>query len=150
MNRTSQQATDLLQDRIGRRMAAHLDAGVNGLSYDISERLRAARVQAVAARKRPILLAQPMVVQGGGSAVLGSEESGWGVWSRLATALPAMALLVGMVLINLVQDDNRATELAEIDVALLTDDLPPAAYADPGFLQFLRRGPAAESASADQ
>jgi hypothetical protein len=28
--------------------------------------------------------------------------------------------------------------LAEVDSALLIDDLPPAAYADPGFLQFLK------------
>jgi hypothetical protein len=35
-------------------------------------------------------------------------------------------------------DDDRANELAEVDSALLIDDLPPAAYADPGFLQFLK------------
>ena len=32
-------------------------------------------------------------------------------------------------------------ELAEVDAALLTDALPPAAYADPGFLQFLKGNP---------
>ena len=41
-------------------------------------------------------------------------------------------------MINVVQDEKRAHELAEVDAALLTDDLPPAAYADPGFLQFLK------------
>jgi len=30
------------------------------------------------------------------------------------------------------------TELAEVDVALLTDVLPPAAFADPGFIEFLK------------
>ena len=39
--------------------------------------------------------------------------------------------------INVIQNDNRAEEVAEVDAALLTDDLPPAAYADPGFMQFL-------------
>ncbi len=29
-------------------------------------------------------------------------------------------------------------EVAEVDAALLTDDLPPSAYADPGFLQYLK------------
>ena len=33
-------------------------------------------------------------------------------------------------------------ELAEIDTALLVDDLPPAAYSDPGFVQFLRQSAA--------
>ena len=29
-------------------------------------------------------------------------------------------------------------EVAEVDAALLTDDLPPAAFSDPGFVQFLK------------
>ncbi|MBC7727039.1 MAG: DUF3619 family protein, partial [Microbacteriaceae bacterium] len=39
-----------------------------------------------------------------------------------------------------VQNDHRASEVAEVDAAILTDDLPPSAYADPGFAQFLRSG----------
>jgi hypothetical protein len=35
-------------------------------------------------------------------------------------------------------DRRGASELAEVDVALLTDELPPAAFADSGFLQFLQ------------
>jgi hypothetical protein len=49
-------------------------------------------------------------------------------------------LAAGLVLIHTVQTDRRASELAEVDVQLLTDDLPPQAYADPGFAQFLRTG----------
>ncbi len=147
MSYTRQQEADELQNRIGRQVAAHLSAGASDLPYDISERLRAARTQALALRKRPVMATRPVVVAAGGSAVLGSDDAGWGLWGRLAAALPVMALVVGMVVINVVQDDNRANELAEIDVALLTDDLPPSAYADPGFLQFLRRGPAAGPAA---
>ena len=36
------------------------------------------------------------------------------------------------------QDERVAQEMAQIDAALLTDDLPLAAYADPGFSQFLK------------
>ena len=54
--------------------------------------------------------------------------------------MPLIALVVGLVAINMVQNDNRAQELAEVDAALLTDDLPPNAYADPGFIQFLKSG----------
>ena len=43
-----------------------------------------------------------------------------------------------MVTIDFVQDDFRAQEIAEVDVQLLTDDLPPDAFTDPGFAQFLR------------
>jgi len=35
------------------------------------------------------------------------------------------------------QNDLRARELADVDQALLLDDLPPDAYTDPGFLKFL-------------
>jgi hypothetical protein len=43
-----------------------------------------------------------------------------------------------MLGISEAQNELRARELAEVDLALLTDDLPPAAFADPGFLQFLQ------------
>jgi len=43
-----------------------------------------------------------------------------------------------LLVINSIQNDNRAQELAEVDVALLTDELPPDAFADPGFVQFLK------------
>jgi hypothetical protein len=44
----------------------------------------------------------------------------------------------GLIVITTLQEDNRTDELAEVDAALLTDDLPPAAYTDPGFAQFLK------------
>jgi hypothetical protein len=47
-------------------------------------------------------------------------------------------LVAGLALIQNIMDDDRANELAEVDSALLIDDLPPSAYADPGFLQFLK------------
>jgi hypothetical protein len=37
-----------------------------------------------------------------------------------------------------VQNDWRADELASVDTALLTDELPPTAFTDPGFLKFVR------------
>jgi len=44
------------------------------------------------------------------------------------------------LVINIIQDDLSARELADIDTAILTDDLPPAAYIDVGFAQFLKLG----------
>jgi len=49
-----------------------------------------------------------------------------------------VVLVAGLVTIHVVQNDRRAREVAEVDAALLTDDLPPSAYADPGFVQFLK------------
>jgi hypothetical protein len=81
-----------------------------------------------------------------GAAVLnfGGDE-GLNLWSRLASLLPLVALIAGLTIIQNIMDDDGANELAEIDSALLIDDLPPDAYADPGFLQFLKNPIANES-----
>src|SRR5262249_51903428 len=69
----------------------------------------------------------------GGAATLGG---GW--WTRIGSVVPLVALVAGLMAISMMQEDIRADELAAIDSALLTDDLPPAAYTDPGFAQFLK------------
>lgn len=122
------------QDQFGLRVAAQLNSAALDLPHDISERLRAARTRAVAAR----LQSNPSVANQNGAAILHFGEEGLNLWSRLASVLPLIALVAGLALIQNVMDDNRANELAEVDSALLIDDLPPAAYADPGFLQFLK------------
>jgi hypothetical protein len=50
-----------------------------------------------------------------------------------------IALLAGLAVIGVVQDQDRAHELAEVDTEILTGDLPPSAYTDPGFAQFLKK-----------
>ena len=81
----------------------------------------------------------PWVVSNGNTLTLGGR---W--WTRIGSVLPLIALVGGLVAISVMQDDNRANELAEVDSALLTDDLPPAAYTDPGFAQFLKTSAASE------
>lgn len=125
------------QDRFGRQVAARLSAGSTELPYEISERLRAARVQALSKRKAQARTAATVVASGGAAALTFGDE-GLNLWSRLASALPLIALVAGLVAINVIQNESRARELAEVDAALLTDDLPPSAYADSGFMQFLK------------
>jgi hypothetical protein len=67
---------------------------------------------------------------------MGSEHLGG--WGRLAAFAPLVALVLGLVFISMILDDNQANELAEIDAAILTDDLPPSAYADVGFTEFVK------------
>ncbi len=135
---TNQAAAQHSLDQFGRKIATRLSAGNAELDHDILERLRVARQQAIARRKvsDPVLAGD--VAVSGGTATLHFNESGPGLWSRLAAALPLLALVAGLLTIYVTQADNRADEVAEIDAALLTDALPPAAYADPGFLQFLK------------
>jgi hypothetical protein len=115
-------------------VAARLSAGAEDLPHEISERLRAARTQAVARRKVVrVLQAAPAMVPNGSTATLGG---GW--WTRIGAIIPLIALVAGLIVITTLQEDSRTNELAEVDAALLTDDLPPAAYTDPGFAQFLK------------
>lgn len=128
------------QDQFARRVAGRLDAGTAALPHDISERLRAARMQALSQRKLAALQpAKAVSVSAGGQATL-SGPDGLSFWQRIASALPLIVLAAGLVTIHVVQNERRAREVADVDAALLTDDLPPAAYADPGFVQFLKSG----------
>jgi hypothetical protein len=136
------------QDQFGLRIAAQLNSASIELPHDISERLRAARTRAVAARLKPQTRLQTstgMVHQNGAALLNFGGDEGLNIWSRLASFLPLIALVAGLALIQNIMDDDRANELAEVDSALLVDDLPPAAYADPGFLQFLKNPIAIES-----
>lgn len=128
---------DMLQDKIGRSIAARLHDGADNLPNDISERLKAARMQALAKRKVLKLEFVTGVAGHGGSLALHMGGNDRSVWNRIASFLPLLALVVGMMIISVVQDQWRAQELADIDTELLTDDLPPSAYTDPGFIHFL-------------
>ena len=141
MTNSLQNRADILQDRFALKAASYLSAGAADLPYDITERLRAARAQAVAKRKIAVLqTAGGVANMGGGSAALswGNSGDGLGWWGRIGSVMPLIALVVGLLAINSIQNDNRAQEVAEVDAALLTDDLPPAAFSDPGFVQFLK------------
>jgi hypothetical protein len=131
----------LAQDRFGMAVTARLSDASDALPNDLSERLRVARAQAVAKRKAVAApRAASVVVANGSSATLshGSGDDDFSLWDRVVSALPLIALLVGLVSIHFIQNERRANELAEIDAALLIDDLPPSAYTDPGFVQFLK------------
>ncbi len=126
------------QDRFGRQVAACLDASADQLPHDISERLRVARLQALGKLREVQLRANAPVAVNGGVAILGGGDDGRGLWPRLVALIPLMALIAGLIAIYIQGTDQLAQDLAEIDSAILTDDLPPDAYADPGFAQFLK------------
>lgn len=53
--------------------------------------------------------------------------------------LAFVALAVGAIGVQVWQNDEDAAELAEIDSALLSDEVPPSAYTDQGFMEWLNR-----------
>ena len=132
-------------DQFGKALARRLDRDGPDLAYDISERLRAARMQALAVRKPELVsLAASSLSVSDGQAMLSRGGQDNPFWSRLASFIPLIALIVGLMTIQSIQSESSVSEIAEVDSALLLDELPPGAYTDPGFLQFLKSNQAAQ------
>jgi hypothetical protein len=129
---------DVLQTRFALRVTAGLTERSQDLGADLTERLRFAREKALE-RARAVRSAESVPKVGvtrSGAAILGQGGAGW--WVRVASILPVFALIAGLVLIQRWQDDAQVSVAAEVDAALLSDDLPPNAYSDAGFAEFLK------------
>lgn len=124
------------QDAFGARVAARLDRAAQDLPHGVSERLRASRMAALSHRR--VHETVPVAVAAG-SAGRWQVDPAQSLWARISAFLPLIALLAGLAAIGVVQDQDRAHELAEVDAEILTGDLPPSAYTDPGFAQFLKK-----------
>ena len=132
---------ETLQARFALRVASHLNEASRELPHDVTERLKAAREHALErarlARRSEVATQVQTTGSGGAAALLGGgPRSDW--WLKLASVLPLVALVVGFVLIEHVHTKTQISAAAEIDAALLADDVPPAAYSDPGFVEFLK------------
>jgi hypothetical protein len=127
-------------DAFSRALVARISQSTAELPHEVTERLRAARMQAIAKRKVVAVAYASAISVQNGVATLGSDGDGGGFWRKFASIVPLVALLAGLVSIGLIQDEMRADELAKVDAELLLDELPPAAYVDPGFVEFLRKG----------
>jgi hypothetical protein len=130
---------EALQARFALRVAARLDDASRELPHDVAERLKAAREQALSRAREVRRTESAGAVQpvGGGTlAVSRGPRSEW--WYKLAALAPIAALVGGFLLIDRLHTASQINAAAEIDAALLADDVPPAAYSDPGFVEFLK------------
>lgn len=135
---------EAFEARLALRMTARLTERAAELPQDVSERLRFAREQALqraqAARAASATKSAPVAVDNGGStlAVGNPQEGRTGWWVQVAAWMPLLVLVGGLVLIQRLHTQNQIAAAAEIDASILADDLPPAAYSDPGFVEFLK------------
>jgi len=132
---------DGLEARFGVRVASMLGERANSTAPDITERLRFAREQALtrakAVRRQEQLATAPAaVIVGRGRSATLAEHLGWGF--KFASAVPLALLVFGLVAIDRAHDRAQIAAVAEVDAALLSDALPPAAYTDPGFAEYLK------------
>jgi len=148
---------DALEARFALRLTARLEGGAQSLPHDISERLRVARMQALAQACHQAVAAKlPQTEAASGMSIIdidartgtatlgrmgGPGESVW--WSRLGWLVPTLVLALGLNSMGEWESREQIARAAQMDTELLGDDLPPAAYLDEGFGEFLRRPPEA-------
>ena len=142
-----------------------LDESAERLPYRVSHRLQAARQAALAGmpRARALALEEPAEAIAGApvavlpgasgraaSAAALAASAGFGMsapapngarslWLRAGVALlPLILVALGLLGISIWHEMDVADETAEVDLAVLTDDVPISAYADRGFGVFLK------------
>ncbi len=135
-------ARDAMERRFACRVAACLSEGAQTVKPDIGERLRFARDKALQSADQARQARQSSIgvgTTGSGAAIAGFSQSRWWLW--LGSLLPLLALLGGLLLIQDRQARMQVSIAAEVDEALLGDDLPITAYRDAGFSEFLKAPP---------
>ena len=126
------------ESRFARTIAARLDERAETSPRKSASACASRRDKAVEAGR--LARSGPEVQgAGSGSAILGFSRSVW--WQRIASVLPLAALVGGLVLIEDWQTRSQISVAAEVDAALLGDDLPINAYSDPGFVEYLKALP---------
>ena len=116
--------------RFARKVRHILDQSAHGLDRSVTDRLYESRQKALAHQR--------VAVGGLRLAGLGHFVTfRWPVYAR--TLVAAFALMAGVVFTYYWNSFEQAAENAEIDSALLSDELPPAVYLDKGFQAWLER-----------
>jgi hypothetical protein len=104
------------------------------------DRLASARALALSKQKEegPVAVLAFGGILAGNNGTSISQKS----WvKKLALALPILALIIGLYGIYEHEQQQQINDLAEIDAAVLVDELPPDAYVDNGFNAYLNKDP---------
>jgi ATP-dependent Zn protease len=129
--------------KLAKFITEHLDESANKLSYKAQHRLEVARKTAVKeAFSTAAQSARASSIQSNSSATLTlsniGEQMPGGRFNLILNWLPLLVLVIGLFfgMQNNIEAESEA--LASEDVMLLTDELPPEAYADHGFGVFIK------------
>jgi len=125
------------EERYASRVRQALNHGLKDIPTASARRLEAARHLALSRQKQS---APQMVLAGNKSSTFhfGSDNR------YLRQILAVLALLLGMWISFYMDSNKYITELQEVDSALLSDDLPPEAFLDNDFFQWLKDDTSAE------
>ena len=125
------------ENEFGYRIRQALDEGLQRLDYRTAYRLEQARQVALARQfAGQAETAWVPALQTAGGAPDVDERVDW--LRRFGLAAPLLALAIGFVGIYQYQESQRIAEIANMDFAVLLDDVPIETYADKGFGALLR------------
>ena len=109
-----------------------LDQSTANLDSRVESKLYAFRQEALKRQAQPVFaLSLAGMGRGFEHFVTGPMQG------KLRVVLAALALVIGASGVQFWQNLQRASELAEIDSALLADEVSPSAYLDQGFMEWL-------------
>ncbi|MRW85701.1 DUF3619 family protein [Pseudoduganella sp. FT26W] len=114
-----------------------LNERLDELPASTTDRLAQARKMALARKKAHVEVPLAVRVLKTELASAGGFMSQFNWLGRWGMVVPALALVVGMVGIYQYEQQERIADLAEIDAAVLSDELPLDAYLDHGFNAYL-------------
>lgn len=126
---------------LARIARAALDASADHLPWRTTHRLQAARAAALAhARTETAPRVSHEAARAGHrpDAALAGGPPPRLVWRLAAVVVPVALVAAGLFGISVFEARQRVDDLAEIDAAMLADDVPISAYADRGFGVYLR------------
>ena len=126
------------EQEFGYQVRQALNEAASHLDYKTTYRLEQAR-RAALARQRATVPAQMLPAP---SARASADGSRLGWFGRIGLAAPFVAIIVGFISIYQWQQEQaieqRISDLAAMDFAVLMDETPIGAYADKGFGVLLR------------
>ncbi len=116
-----------------------LNEKLDDLPASTTDRLAAARKAAMARKKAdaPAHVAARQTVLAGIATHLLAEPLSW--LGRMSVVIPLLVLVLGGVGIYQFEQEQQIAELAELDAAVLSDELPLSAYMDHGFNAYLTK-----------
>lgn len=117
-----------------------LNENLDNLPTSTTDRLGAARKIALARKKQGSglqLRATRTVPALAGGFGFFSDPVSW--FGRVGLAIPIIVLALGIVGIYKSEQQSRIIETADIDAAVLSDELPLSAYLDHGFNEYLAK-----------
>lgn len=119
------------EEQFSRQICRILDQGIRDMDPGVVARLRAARYRALEQQAWQVC-PDAAIVGAGGTASWRDRSS-----HPLRMTFAVLALAIGMGFVYYWNGFDQAQVNEELDIALLSDELPPKAYLDPGFQAWL-------------